>query len=332
MGRVSIAIVSDIHYACAAEQARGNDFELRSLENPVLRTLLRWHRRHVWLRDPLSHNDLLDAFLRQAAGCDFAVANGDYTCNTGFIGVADDAACESVRECLGKLRRVFASPGTGVDGRLRATMGDHELGKVSFAGGQGGMRLASWRRASSELGLQPLWQLRLDRYHLLGIASSIVALPVFERDTAPEERPEWERIRAAHLAEIQAAFEAVRPEARVILFCHDPTALPFLLELESVRARLGQLELTVIGHLHTRLVFRLALRLAGMPRITWLGHTARRMSTALRAAGQWRAFHPRLCPSLAGTQLLKDGGWSRLLLDPDGVVPAQMIFHPVWRP
>ena len=136
---IRVAIVSDIHYASAAEQAHGNDYEFRSLTNPLIRLFVRCHRRFFWLRDPLNQNYLLDRFMEQAGKHDYAVANGDYSCNCASVGLSDDAACQSARECLETLRRSFGD-------RLYANFGDHELGKISFFGGRGGMRLASWRR------------------------------------------------------------------------------------------------------------------------------------------------------------------------------------------
>src|SRR6266481_3232424 len=161
----TIAIVSDIHYASAAEQARGNDYEFRGLANPFLRLFVRFHRRFFWLRDPLSQNYLLERFIEQAADCNYAIANGDYSCNSAFVGLSDDAACQSASECLEKLRQRFGE-------RFYANFGDHELGKISFFGGRGGMRLASWRRAVNELGLRPVWQFNVGDYVLLGVVSS----------------------------------------------------------------------------------------------------------------------------------------------------------------
>ena len=319
-GSCSLTILSDIHYAAAAEQARGADYEFRGITNPFQRGLVRLHRHFVWQREPLNQNHLLDRFIHQAAPSDYVIANGDLCCNTAFVGVSDDAACQSARECLEKLRGKFAP-------RFQATFGDHELGKISFVGGRGGMRLASWRRAREELGLQPFWNLELGNYRLLGLVSSLVALPVFEADTLADEREEWKRLRAEHLAEICAAFEALRPDQRVLLFCHDPSALPFLLEQEPIRAHLPQLEQTIIGHLHSPLVLWNSRRLAGMPRVTFLGHTARRMSTALRSARAWRPFKVRLCPALGGIQLLKDGGYYTASLDLSGQRPAAFQFH-----
>jgi len=70
------------------------------------------------------------------------IANGDYSCNSACIGVSDDAACQSaanVSENCAKASALF-----------RATFGDHELGKLSFFGGRGGLRLASWHRARQD--------------------------------------------------------------------------------------------------------------------------------------------------------------------------------------
>ncbi len=320
----TLGILSDIHYASAAEQARGLDFEIAAIRNPLLRQLVKFYRRFIWLRDPLGQNHLLDTFLDRSTQWDFVVANGDYSCNTASVGVSDDAACQSVRECLEKLRHRFGE-------RLRANYGDHELGKVSFFGGRGGMRLASWRRARQELGLEPFWRVEAGNYVLLGVVSSLVALPVFEPDTMPAERPEWERLRAEHLDEVRRAFAGLRPNQRVILFCHDPSALPFLWREPEVQARVEQIEQTIIGHLHSTLVLWKSRRLAGMPRLRFLGHTANRLSTALREARHWRPFKVRLCPSLAGIELLKDGGYLTAKLDATAARPAEFEFHALPR-
>jgi hypothetical protein len=267
--------------------------------------LAKAYRHYLWLRDPLAHNHLLDRFIQEMAAADWVVANGDYSCDSGFVGVCDDAACASAAVCLSRLRSRFA-------GRFSAVYGDHELGKMSLFGGVGGMRLASWRRARLELGLEPFWRIELGDCLLLGVVSSLIALPVFEPEALAAELAEWRALRAEHLAQIAAAFEGLAASQRVILFCHDPTALPFLWQQESVRARLEQVDLTLIGHLHTRVIFWKSHLLAGMPAIGFLGNSIRRMSTALNQARQWRPFKPRLCPSLAGSELLKDGGYVTL--------------------
>jgi len=320
----TLGIVSDIHYACAAEQARGADYEAVGIHNPFLRAFVRLYRHFFWQREPLKNGYLLDRFLENAKGLEWVIANGDYSCDSAFVGVSDDAACESTRECLGKLRSAFG-------GQVRPIFGDHELGKVSFFGGRGGMRLASWRRAQEDLGLEPFWEIRIGRYVCIGITSSVIALPVFEDDTLPEERQAWERLRQEHLEEIRRAFQNLQTHERVLLFCHDPTALPFLGMEPAVQARLPQLEQTVIGHLHSNLVLWKSRWLAGMPKISFLGHTTRRLSAALGMARDWRPFKVRLCPSLAGIELLNDGGYLTVDLDPEARQPAHFRFHPLSR-
>jgi len=319
-GTVTLGILSDIHYASAAEQAQGSDYAHRDIANPLLRQLARMYYHFIWVRDPLNQNHLLDRFLAQDASFAYVIANGDYCCNCAGVGVSDDAACQSAQECLEKLRRRFGA-------NLRANFGDHELGKISLVGERGGMRLASWHRARRELGLQPFWQIEISSYVLFGLTSSLVALPVFEADTLPAERKEWEQLRADHLAEIGRAFAALRPGQRVLLFCHDPTALPFLGREPTVRARLPQIEQTIIGHLHSNLILWKSRLLAGMPAIGFLGHSGKRLSTALSQARHWRPFHVRLCPSLAGIELWKQGGYCTAELDPEARQPMRFQFH-----
>jgi hypothetical protein len=323
-GPTTLAILSDIHYASAAEQARGDDYELAGIANPVLRFLVRRYRYHIWMRAPLRQNYLLDKFLAEPMPFDYVVANGDYTCDTVNVGISDDAAFESVRECLERLRGKFGE-------RLRINYGDHELGKVSFFGGRGGMRFASWRRAREELKLEPFWQLSIGRYVLMGVVSSIAGLPVFEADTLPQERVDWERARAEHIQQVRQAFMALEPEQRVLLFCHDPTALPFLGREPEIKAKLSQIEQTIIGHLHSSVILWKSRLLAGMPQLNFLGHTTRRLSSALRRAREWRPFNVRLCPALAGVELFRDGGYLTARLDPAAQSPTKFEFHPLGR-
>jgi hypothetical protein len=324
MQLLSLAILSDVHYASVAEQARGPDYELGRITNPLSRLLIRVLRRYVWLRDPLAKNHLLDSFLSLTGTADYAIANGDYSCDTAFAGVSDDASLESVHECLGKLRGQFRE-------RFRATIGDHELGKFSLAGGLGGMRLESYKRCRNALGLEPVWQVDLGRYTLIGVASSLIALPVLELETLPEEREEWRRLREEHMAGIRECFSNLRTGQRVLLFCHDPTALPFLWREEAVRHRIGQVEQTIIGHLHSDLVHWKSRMLAGFPRVNCFGPAARRMSAGLNGARCWKHFNVRLCPSLAGIELLKDGGFLMATLDPDAERPTAFHLHRLGR-
>jgi hypothetical protein len=299
-----ILVISDMHYAGAVEKAR-RGWEARVIRQPWLRGLASMYRRYLWLADPTAHNHQVEAFIERAGEADLVVANGDYSCDSAFVGVSDDGAFASAEECLAKLRRAFGE-------RLLATIGDHELGKMSLFGGAGGLRLSSWYRSIGELGLSPAWASDLGNYVLIGVTSSLIALPVFEPELLPSERDEWEGLRRACLGTVRGIFERVGRDRRIILFCHDPTALPFLARESAVTARLPQLACTVIGHLHSESILRVGKLLAGMPELGFLGNTARRLSSALRRARAWAPFRVVLCPSLAGIQLLKDGGFLEL--------------------
>jgi len=323
-GTIRLGILSDIHYAGAAERARGNDYELGAVPNPALRCGVYLYRRFFWMHQPLHQSYLLDRFLEQGPACDYALGNGDFSCDTGFVGLSDEAVFQSVRECLEKLRQKFGN-------RLLVTYGDHELGKCSIFGRCGGMRLASWYRAQQELGLQPFWQLSVGKYVLIGLVSSLIALPVFEADSLPEERGEWQQLRVEHLGQICAAFSQLKVDQRVLLFCHDPSALPFLWRQPEIQSKLWQIDQTVIGHLHSNLIFWKSQCLAGMLEIRFLGHTAKRLSAALREAKYWRPFRVRLCPALGGIELLKDGGYLTADFNLDGVQPARFQKHRLLR-
>jgi hypothetical protein len=315
----TLHVVSDIHYGCEAERRRG-DYEVLAIPQPGRRLAVKLYRHFIWMRHPFAHNHLVDRFCDAARAADLVVANGDYSCDSAFIGVSDDAACQSARECLAKLRAAFGD-------RLHATLGDHELGKLALAGGQGGLRLASWHRATGELALQPFWRRDLGSFTLLGVTSTLLALPIYERESLPAEWPDWQRLRAEHLDQINATFAALEKDRRLILFCHDPTALPFLAGLEPVRQRLGQIALTIIGHLHTNLVYHPSQWLAGFPPVHWLGPSIRRYTTALNQARAWRPFRVRLCPALAGIELFKEGGHLSLHLDDNDRQPVTVRHH-----
>ena len=323
-GPVTVAVLSDIHFAGPIERARGEDFEFRNIANPLLRFFARHYRHRIWMRHVLDQGRQLDRFLAEIGPVDYAVVNGDYATDTAFGGVSDPGTFESVGECLGKLRAKFGD-------RARFVIGDHEFGKMTLFGGKGGMRLASWHRATAELGLQPFWKLAIGRYLLLGVASPLIALPANQAEVPAAEWPEWQPLREAHLAEIRAAFDALQPDQRVLLFCHDPTALPFLWREEAVRRRLGQVEQTILGHLHTNLILWKSRVLSGIPPIRFLGRSVNRFSSALHEAHLWWPFHVRLCPALSGIELLNDGGYFTVLIDPDASHPARFTFHPLPR-
>jgi len=201
------------------------------------------------------------------------------------------------------------------------------LGKKTLGAALGGLRLASLDRAERALALPPFWQVELGNYLLMGVVSSLLALPVYEPETQRPELPMWREHREAHLESIRRAFRQLRPAQRVILFCHDPTALPFLWQEPVIRGKLPQIERTIIGHLHSRLVLAKSRILAGMPVIPFLGHTTRRLTCALHQARLWEPFNLLLCPSLAGIELVRSGGFYTAELDLSGKHAAVFRLH-----
>ncbi|MBL9173498.1 MAG: metallophosphoesterase [Verrucomicrobiales bacterium] len=304
-----VVVYSDLHYAGAAERSR-RGFEARAIRNPLLRGMALAWRHWIWLRDPMAHNHRLEALIEANPDPDLVVVNGDFSLDSAFVGVSDDAALASASEALGRLRGAYGS-------RLLATMGDHELGKQSLFGGVGGLRLESWRRCEDSLALEAVWRRDVGPWSLVGIASTPAALPVFAPEMLPSERSGWESVGRNIQDRYRAVLDSIGPDRRILLFVHDPSALPFLAREASVVGRLPQVAQTIIGHLHTPSLFRLAQGLAGMPRIRFLGNTVRRYSSALREARVWREFRTVLCPSPPGIQLLKDGGWLELELPLD---------------
>ncbi len=320
---MKILILSDPHYASDGEKARGS-YEPRVVPPGPLRLLVRAYRHFVWMRNPFGSNVLLERFLAEAGPADWVVVNGDLSCDSAFVGVSDDAAFASARLCLQSLRQQYGD-------RLLTVIGDHELGKMSIFGGVGGPRLASWERAVEALRLTPCWRQDLGCYTLLAVTSSLVALPVFAPELLPDERSVWERLRKEHLQELERMMATLPSGQRIILFSHDPTALPFLAQEPFIQRRLGQIERTIIGHLHSETMLWKTRWLSGLPPITFLGNTVRRYSAALARAKAWKPFQVRLCPALAGVEWRKDGGWLELELDPAGRTPCEFRFRPLRR-
>ena len=70
----------------------------------------------------------------------------------------------------------------------------------------------------------------------------------------------------------------------------------------------------------------------GWPRVGFLGNTVRRLSGALSRARAWAPFKPLLCPSLAGLQWWKDGGYWTAELSLTTAGPVRFEFHPLRWP
>lgn len=322
--RINIAIISDIHYAGPMERAQGDEYEFDRIRNPLLRIPYRCWRNLVWAKHPTRLSPQLDKFISTAEDFDHVICNGDLACDCASLGLMDAAAHESARECLDKLRNRFGN-------RLRFVIGDHELGKLSVMGDRGGLRLHSWDVTTKKMGIPPFWRLDVGRYVLLGVTSTLAALPAYSRDILPAEKAEWEHLRTEHMAEISEVFDTLQPGHRVILLCHDPTALPYLARLDAIAAKLHLIEQTIIGHLHSNLILWKSRVLTGLPVIRSLGGNVQRMSTALNEARDWEKFKVRLCPALAGIELLNDGGFLKATLDSSAQTPVKFHFHPLPR-
>lgn len=319
-----LAIVSDIHYAGPREHAHGRHYEFAGAKPSLAKTLATLYRDFIWMRDPLGNNHLLDRFCESVGEPELVIANGDYTCDVAGVGVSHDEALESVQLCLGKLRARFGD-------RLQTVIGDHELGKMALLGDHGGLRLESWQRATSACALRPFWQVEMGNFVLLGVTSTLIALPIFRRDALDSEWSEWEKFRAVHLMELRAAFGELKPTQRVVLFCHDPSALPFLWQEDFMRAKAGLIAKTVVGHLHTRILLWKTRVLGGLPPVRFLGASVHRMTTGLSQSRLWRHFNVVLCPALAGIQMLRGGGFLTMDLDEGGTRPPRVGFHPIPR-
>ncbi len=304
---LKLAVISDIHHAGPLEAAGGHP-RAGLTRNPLANAFMHAWDHWFWMRDPFAHNAMLDDFIAQVPATHRVVANGDYACDAACVGMADAAAVESASLCLGKLRAAFA-------GRLQTVLGDHELGKKSFIGGRGGLCLEAWHVATGGLQLKTLWIERLGNLVLLGVTSSLVGLELLRRDAPDADWPDWQRLRAEHIAAIADVFRSLNPSERVVLFCHDPSALPFLLDVPEVAGRKDRIECTVVGHLHSPLVFAASRCLAGAPHVRFLGTTVQRWSSALNRARRWKPFKTILCPAMAGIELTGSGGWLELSLD-----------------
>lgn len=331
--RKKILVLSDIHYACESERGRGST-ESKVISNPVLRILVWLFRRFLWVGAPMSQNHFLDHILDETTtdpklDLELVVANGDFTSDTRFIGVVDDAAFESAQIALTRLRTTFGS-------RFQPVFGDHEIGKMSLFGGKGGPKIKSFKRTKDELNIPPCWSREIGNYTFLGVTSTVLAQPVYEAEMEPEEINEWGEIRKQHIAEIDQVISKLERNQRLIIFCHDPSALNFLINDTCLHNKLNQVESTIIGHLHSPLILSAARMLAGMPTIHCLGNSIRRMSQALHEARHWERLNLRICPSINGIRLMRDGGYYIISLDPTAKSPAEFEFHPThdvpWTP
>jgi hypothetical protein len=242
---------------------------------------------------------------------EWVVANGDYGGDWGGVGLSDEHTFESVAGVIQRLRRAFP-------GRCRFVFGDHELGKYSTERREGGIRLASLTHGEDRLGIRSFWHERHGRFHLIGINSTLFTLELFLPEALESEIGLWMEYRRQHLDEVRDAFRRLPGDARVLIFCHDPSALSILHEVPEVRARLPQIERTVLGHLHAPRLLHAARWLSRLPRLSPRYPVARIIAQGVRGARHWKAFRPAVCPSTFGAGQHFAGGLLFLQTDEGG--------------
>lgn len=99
---------------------------------------------------------------------------------------------------------------------------------MSLFGGVGGPRFASSRLDDGTrhpTALDP----PLTSHVLIGVTSSLIGLAAFKPEIVPGEWESWARLRPTTSKDLKDAFASVPANRRIILFCHDPTALPLWL-------------------------------------------------------------------------------------------------------
>lgn len=298
---MQLAVISDIHMVGPAELALADESydSLRIGADPVTRALrssLYRVRRRFWNGHLKWRNTAFLRALDEAAELDpdWVVANGDYGGDFGGVGLSHQATFDSARVAVDMIRSRFAE-------RSRFVFGDHDLGKYSTVLREGGIRLESLELGESILKIPSFWHEVDEGYHLLGVNSSLFTLDLFLPEALAEEIPEWKRRRAEHIETVTRAFEELPGKGRVILFCHDPSALTALRHIPVVRRRLPQIEMTVIGHLHSPALLRFARYASRLSDLTPRYPVARIVAHGLAGARHWNQFHPVVCPSTFGT-------------------------------
>ena len=260
-------------------------------------------RRRFWN----SHPEWREAAFRRALHevevfePEWVIANGDYGGDHGGVGLSDTATFESASRVVNLIRTLYAD-------RARFVFGDHDLGKYSTELRNGGIRLNSLELGEKKLGIPSFWQEVDEDIHLIGVNSSLFTLDLFLPEALADEIPEWRRRREQHIEHVSRAFDGLPPKARVLLFCHDPSALHALSQVPVVTKRLRQIEMTVIGHLHAPSLLRLArlvpTRSGWKPKYP----VARIVAQGLEGVRSWKMFHPVLCPSTFGAGQHFSGG------------------------
>ena len=313
-----LAIISDMHILGPGEHERDRDIRrdfiaLRGRWRGWWGVFLHAARRRFWNWHPESRYDCFLKALEEIQHYhpDRVIANGDYAGDAGGVGLSDEATYESAAGAVTLIREIFPD-------RCRFVFGDHDIGKYSTAVRAGGIRLASLHRGEQQLGIASFWHEPLEEFELIGVNSSLLTLDHFLPEALTEEIPAWQQLQAQHEEAVRGAFAALPPAARVILFCHDPGALGVLRHWPEIEARLPQIALTVLGHLHEPRLLTLIQRMPSMRLWTPKYPVARIIADGLSQAKTWHAFNPIVCPSPFGAGHHLAGGVLYVERGPDG--------------
>ena len=325
---MKLAVISDIHVlgpreldaARAAHDALGSN--LSPLRKKWRRGLHRVRRRlwngHLELREPAFRHALARLLDYDP---DWVICNGDFGGDYGGTGLSNDATFESAGSAVQLMRDLFAE-------RCQFVFGDHDLGKYSTALREGGIRLSSLERGEKALGIPSFWHVVDEDFHLIGVNSSLCTLELFLPEALAHEIPEWQRLRAEHIEHVRHAFDDLPRHARVILFCHDPGALTMLAQVPVVQRRLKQIELTVVGHLHSPSLLKLAKLAPSTKNWNPKYPVARIIARGLEGVRAWSQFKPVVCPSTFGTGHHVAGGLLLIERDAHSTLVARKLRLP----
>lgn len=311
-----IAVISDLHVAGPGEHAE-TEASVRQIGDGESRLRRKFRRGLNRFRDRFWHwhPESRAACFVQALqhiyqyNPDLLVANGDYAGDHSGTGLSDDHTYESVNHVVSLIREIFPQ-------RSRFNFGDHDIGKYNTVRRQGGIRLKSLERGL-QLGLESFWEEARGTLTLMGVNSSLLTLELYLPEALPEEVEAWSAQREAHIGEIVERFAALPREHRVVLFCHDPSALGLLSGLPEVQQRIPQIACTVVGHLHTPMLMGLTRMMRHVPVPKTKYPIARIVTHGARGSQDWKQFHPVVCPSTYGVGKHLSGGI--LFLESDGV-------------
>ncbi len=318
-----IGVVSDFHVMAAAE--KGHVLESHKALGAGLPALQRKWRRGLYRMRRLlwnTHPELREIAFERALNLmetfkpDWVIANGDYGGDHSGMGVSDDATFESAAHVVGSIRRRFPE-------NSRFVFGDHDIGKYSTERREGGIRIASLHRGEKQLGIPSFWHEIDEDVHLIGVNSSLCTLDLFLPEALVDEVPEWKRCRAEHIEHVSHAFDGLPAKARVVLFCHDPSALHALSQVPIVKRRMKQIELTVIGHLHSPSLLKLAKLMPASKGWRPKYPVARIIAHGLEGVKSWHQFNPVVCPSTFGTGHHFRGGLLFIEKDKHGKLVAR---------